>query len=201
MALSHPLKFFLTDLSFLLIVLDMVAPVDYRKTYGLAQKELAELLSEKDRIEKRILVVRKSLQTFAELCEDEGIEFMPSNEADFLLRNTSLADEIRGILKATYPEYLRPHQVKTELERLGRNLSQYTNPQATIQMVLTRMIESGDVLEGASREDGKKIYRSAFPPDLKMTPEFTKAALKAARGHLMAKASREAKQKSFGGVE
>jgi hypothetical protein len=159
----------------------MVAPIDYRKTYELAQKELAELLSEKDRIEKRILVVRKSLQTFAELCENEGLDIARSQEADFLLRNTSLADEIRGILKAVYPEYLRPHQVKTELEKLGRNLDQYQNPQATIQMVLTRMIESGDVLEGASREDGKKIYRSSFPPDLKLPPGFLKAAMKTLR--------------------
>jgi hypothetical protein len=146
----------------------MVAPVDYRKTYELAQKELAELLSEKDRIEKRILVVRKSLQTFAELCENEGIDIELSREADFILQHTTLAQEIRGILKAVFPQPLRPSQVKTELERLGRDLSQYTNPQATIQMVMTRMIESGDVLESASREDGKKMYRATFPPDFKM---------------------------------
>ena len=146
----------------------MVAPSDYGKSYAMAQQELSELLAEKDRIERRILTVRKSLQTFAELCDDEGVDIERSTEADWLLQNTTLADEIRTILKAVYPGYLRPNTIKSDLEKLGRDLSQYQNPQATIQMVLKRMVASGDVQEAIVPEDGKRTYRSSIPPDLRM---------------------------------
>jgi hypothetical protein len=148
------------------ILLDMVAPTDYRKTYQTAQDELTELLTEKERIERRIVTVRKSLEMLAELCEDEGIDVERSREADYLLQNTSLADEIRAILRAVYPAHLKPSVIKAELEKLGRNLSDYTNAQATVQMCLKRMVQSGDAQEGTLPEDGKKVYRSTVSRQL-----------------------------------
>jgi hypothetical protein len=93
--------------------------------------------------------------------------------------NATLADEIRAVLKARSwsikmmdpgikmqadgsitvgggSEWLHPGGIKKELEALGRDLSKYSNPQATIHMVLKRMAESGEVLEKTS--DGKKVY-------------------------------------------
>lgn len=141
----------------------MAPPTDYRKTYETAQRELADLLSEQDRIGKRILTVRKSLQTLAELCEDEGLDIEASREAAYILENTNLADDIREILKSAWPGYLRPHVVKQNLEALGRDLSKYRNAQATVHMVLKRMTESGEVEEGTIPEDGKKTYRICQP--------------------------------------
>jgi len=136
---------------------------DYRETYQAAQRELAELLVQQQKIEKRIVTVRKSLQTLAELCEDEGVDVELSREAAYLLENTNLADEISVILKSVWPGYLRPHQVKRDLERLGHDLNKYRNPQATIHMVLKRMAESEEVQEGTIPEDGKKTYRITGP--------------------------------------
>ncbi len=97
------------------------------------------------------MVVRKSLETLAALCEDEGIEIETSVEAAYLLENTNLADEIRHILVGAWPGYLKPNRVKANLEQLGWDLRQYKNPQATIHI------------------------------NFKVSPEFTKAALKAMR--------------------
>jgi hypothetical protein len=136
---------------------------DYRNAYESAKQELADLLATQQEAEKRIVLVRQSLQTLAGLCESEGVEFAPSTEASYLLERSTLADEIRTILKAAWPECLRPRHVKCALERLGHDLAQYQNPQATIHMVLKRMAESGELQELTVPRDGKKTYRLNGP--------------------------------------
>ncbi|HEU0048092.1 MAG TPA: hypothetical protein VFQ43_10865 [Nitrososphaera sp.] len=161
----------------------MAPSSDYRKAYDSAKQELADLLAKQQEVAKRIVVVRQSLQTLATLCESEGVEINRSIEADYLLRHSTLADEIRTILNSVHPGYLRPHQIKTALERLGLDLTQYQNPQATIHMVLKRMTESGEVQEAIVPKEGKKTYRLAKPKS-RMAIAFAKA-----------------KMKSFGGIE
>ena len=48
------------------------------------------------------------------------------------------------------------------MERLGHDLSGYSNPQASVQMVLKRMVDSREVEEQANSE-GKKEYRMRTP--------------------------------------
>ena len=136
---------------------------DYQKAYESAKQELADLLAKQQEAERRIVLVRQSLQTLAGLCESEGVEFTPSTEASYLLENSTLADEIRTILKAAWPEFMRPRHIKFALERLGHDLALYQNPQATIHMVLKRMAESGEVQETSLPRDGKKTYRLTGP--------------------------------------
>lgn len=156
--LSHPLNFLLTILSRLLKLLGMSESSDYRKAYEAAKRELIDLLSQQQWIEKRLVKVRQSINTLAAMCEDEGIDFDPSDEADALLEHSTLTEEIRSILQAHYPGWFRPAMVKRELERLGHDLSEYTNPQATTHMILKRLAESKDVEEDVD-ESGKKTYR------------------------------------------
>jgi len=159
-AISQLLNFSLDLLSRLLNTLGMSRSPDYRKAYRAAKRELASLLSQQQKIEKRLVVVRQSIQTLAALCEEKGFEVAPSEEADILLKNTAIADEIRNILKSEHPRWLRPGEVKGHLERLGHDMTKYNNPQATIQMVLKRMVESSAVEEDSDPE-GKKIYRAS----------------------------------------
>jgi hypothetical protein len=70
-------------------------------------------------------------------------------------RKSRLTDEIRIILQA-HANWMRPHEVNAELERIGHDLSKYKNPQATIPMVLKRMDEPPDVDETLSA-DGKQM--------------------------------------------
>ena len=169
MALSHPLKLLLTFLSRLLTLLDMAGLTDYRKAYDTAKQELAEILETQRDIEKRMIVLRQSLATLAALCESEDLPIEESAQAAYILEHSTLGEEIRAILKAVWPGYLRPNQVKSELEKLGHDLGEYQNPQATIHMVLKRMAETGDVQEGTTPE-GKKTYRSFIAAELQ-TPK------------------------------
>jgi len=137
-----------------------MASSDYKRAYESARKELADLLLEQEKIDKRLVIVRKSLQTFAELCANEGIEIDPSAEAAYLLEHSTLADDIRAILNAHHGLFYRPSAIKDELQRLGHDLSQYGNSQSTIHMVLKRMVQSGDVEEKKDGE-GKLSYAMA----------------------------------------
>jgi len=141
----------------------MTPSSEYLKAYESAKQELADLLTQQQEAQRRIVLVRQSLQTLAGLCESEGVEIKPSSEASYLLEQSTLADEIRTILKAASPECLRPRHVRDALARLGHDLTQYQNPQATIHMVLKRMAESGEVQEIPIPGIGKKTYRMSGP--------------------------------------
>src|ERR1039457_2792182 len=129
MALSHPLNFSLDYVARLLIlVLDgMNESSDYRKAYETAKRELSGLIANQERLEKRKVSLRKTIETLAALCESEGVEIEPSPEADYLRMHSTLSDEIRNVLKAHYPAALQPLQVKKELEALGHDLGKYSN--------------------------------------------------------------------------
>jgi hypothetical protein len=130
---------------------------DYRKAYASAKRELAEILSEQERLQKKLVVVRQLIQVLTNLCEDEGIEVPSSEQAEYLLTNTSVADEIRSILRAQHPEWMRPKDVRDQLKRLGKDVTSFRNPLATIHMILKRLAESNQAEESTNSE-GKKIY-------------------------------------------
>ena len=149
-------------------MLGMEQSSDYRKAYDSAKQELTDLLAKQKEIEKRIVKIRQSLQTLATLCEAESVEIEPSEEAAYLLEHSTLADEIRIVLIAMWPNYARPNIVRAMLVRMGRDLTKYTNPLATVHMVLKRMVESGDAQEATTDgPDGKKAYRliDSLSPD------------------------------------
>jgi hypothetical protein len=141
----------------------MTPSSDYKRAYDSAKQELADLLVQQERVEQRLIVVRKNVQSLAEICANEGIEIEPSEEAVSLLEDSALADEIRILLAAHFGVFFRVSWIRDELQRLGHDLSRYSNPQSTIQMVLKRMVQSGDVEEKKSVEDGKYAYAMVTP--------------------------------------
>jgi len=135
-------------------------PSDYKAAYETAKKELADLIDTQDRIGKRILVLRESLKMLAALCDSEEIEIELSAEAEYLLENSTLTQDIQTILKSEYPAWQRPSRIRSKLGRLGHDLSKYNNPQAAIHMVLKRLADSpNDPTEETIQSDGKKAYR------------------------------------------
>lgn len=140
-----------------------VSSSDYSRAYETAKLELAELIFAEERLARRKVELRKTIEILGSLCENEQIEVNPSPQAAYLLEHSSLADEIRQVLRSKYPDWLRPLQIKNELEKLGHDFGEHPNPQATIQMVLKRMAESESKEAEESIQDGKKAYRSPGP--------------------------------------
>lgn len=157
--LSHLLNFFVDFLSRLLKLADMASSSnEYRAAYDAAERELTELLRIQEALEKRIVLVRQNVQGLAQLCESEAIKIAPSAEAQYLLENSSIPDEIEGILKTRYPDELRASDIRREMEKLGHDWDDYTNPLATIHMVLKRLIEA-DRIKEREHAQGFRVYQ------------------------------------------
>jgi len=132
---------------------------DYGKAYRHVSRELKNALHEREKLDNRITTLRKRIAALAANCQDEGIEIEPSAEAEYLLENTGLTDDIVNILKVHSPAWLFPWQVKNKLEQLGYDMSNYKNPLATIHMVLKRLSESSRIQN--LDFDGKAAYRAS----------------------------------------
>lgn len=130
----------------------------YKQAYEKTKDELSGLLVRRDQIEKRIVVLRKNVEGLAALCETEGVSVTPSREAQYILDTAGMAAEIEAVLKSHSPSYMRPGTIRDELAGLGHKMSEYQNALATVQAVLKRMVEAGNVEEDVDK-DGKKIYR------------------------------------------
>jgi len=131
---------------------------EYRAAYDAAQRELAELLQIQQALEKRIIVVRQNVQSLKDLCESEAIKIPPSKEAQYLLSHSSMPDEIESVLKAKHPEELRAADIKREMERLGHDWGEHTNPLAMVHMVLKRLVEAKRIRE-RQHTQGFRVYQ------------------------------------------
>jgi len=132
---------------------------DWLETYKAAKRELSDLMHQFKQTERRIVAARFSLYRSRRHCEHYGLSVDPSKEATFLLKHSTLADEIRALMKFIGDAQVHPKVIQEDLVRLGHDMCKYKNPQATIQMILKRMVDSGEVVEDKFPAYGKKAYR------------------------------------------
>ena len=131
----------------------------FREAYEAAAMELESLLTEQERIEERILSLRKTMNALATLItQHEGKDKNFMDYAAARLRelvDTSLTGDIHRILIASkHP--LTASEIRAELKELGGSLAELTNPLATIHAILNRLAESGRAHETV--KDGKKAW-------------------------------------------
>ena len=102
---------------------------------------------EQDRIEERILSLRKTMNALATLIsQHEGKDENFIDYADATLRNlidTSLTRDIQRIVTAS-KQPLTASEIRTKLNELGGSLAEHSNPLATIHAILNRLAESGE---------------------------------------------------------
>jgi DNA repair exonuclease SbcCD ATPase subunit len=131
----------------------------YREAYEAAAKELESLLTDQERIEERILSLRKTMNALATLISQHG-----GKDKDFLdyaaarLRetiDTSLTNDIHKIVSASISP-LTASEIRSQLKELGGSLAEHSNPLATIHSILNRLAESGRAHETV--KDGKKAW-------------------------------------------
>src|SRR5438270_4158058 len=125
---------------------------DYLNRYEAAKLELDGLIRTQEKLAKKKVFLRKELEHLRSYLESEGVESGVISGVTPLIESTTLAQDIRTILRYRYPRALSPNVIKSELISLGRELSKYRNPQSTIQSVLKRMTETGDVVESKGAE-------------------------------------------------
>ena|SRR5271157_303491 len=138
-----------------------MATKQYQDAYDAAESELEALLKEQERIEGRILSLRKSMNALAQLIVEGG-----GKEPVGQIVDASLTEDIRKVMTASWPP-LTTSAVKSELEKLGWDLSQHSNPLATINAILNRLHEQGFVTETMS--GGRKAWQRCRPGGGKTT--------------------------------
>jgi DNA repair exonuclease SbcCD ATPase subunit len=131
---------------------------DYQKAYKTAADELESLLAQQEQTEERILALRKTLNVLSTLCQQAGLNTDDLDKRYARLEKAiqgSLTDDICRIVSAAR-ESLTTGEVREELNKLGNNLAEQSNPLATISSILNRLAESGRVHETV--KDGKKAW-------------------------------------------
>ncbi len=140
----------------------MAPSFDYQKAFEEVKSDLAQLIRQRDELEKQITTTRVTLESLAAHCASKGIEIEPSIEAEYLLGSSTLTDEIVHILRAEYPAWLFPAQIKQRLERLGHDMGKYTNPLATIHQTLKRLLDAQNprIQQHPSEDGSRMMYRA-----------------------------------------
>jgi prefoldin subunit 5 len=131
----------------------------YHEAYAAAAGELESLLKDQERIEERVLSLRKTMNALATLIsqhEGKDKNFMDYAHAQMReLVDTGLTRDVQRIVTAS-PQPLTASEIRTELNELGGSLAELSNPLATIHAILNRLSESGRVKE--TLKDGKKAW-------------------------------------------
>jgi hypothetical protein len=145
-----------------------------------AQAELEEKRGEMQHLDEQramlageILQLEKAVDGLAPLASDRAIA---ERVNDFLIENATelgLADACREVLKKAN-RYMTAVDVRDALEAGGFDLSNYSNPLASIHGILKRFDESGEV---ASVSLGSKTSYKIAPPRRTRVPQQPNASL------------------------
>jgi hypothetical protein len=137
----------------------------YREAYEQAAGELEALLQEQGRIEDRILALRKTMNSLATLIsQHEGKDKNFAEYANAHMReliDSTITDDIRRIVAASDQPFTTA-DIRDELNKLGGSLAEHSNPLATINAILNRLIEQGFVTETV--KGGRKAWKRSNHP-------------------------------------
>ncbi|HEX2343778.1 MAG TPA: hypothetical protein VHI98_25130 [Vicinamibacterales bacterium] len=129
---------------------------EYRRALEAAIKEYERLQSERDAVETRLAQLRQIIAGLGPLCE------LPSRRTP--PPELGLTDACRSALRASLAG-LTAGDVRERIRGLGIDLDSYSNPLASIHIVLKRLVASGEAFTYRGR-DGKPVYawkRPAIP--------------------------------------
>src|SRR5271157_2611949 len=127
-----------------------MATKPYQEAYRAAADELEALTREQERIEGRILSLRKSMNALTQLIVEGGGEEPVGQIVD-----TSITEDIRKVMTASWPA-LTTSEDREELDKLGYDWAEKGNPLATINAILNRLTEQGYVKE--TTKGGRKAW-------------------------------------------
>lgn len=134
---------------------------EYQKALSKAEQQLAE---EKRELQHRQVRIARLEQTVAALRALTDPEYQSE---------LGLTDAVREVLKtSTYA--LRPVDIRARVEAGGVNLAHHVNPMASLHAIITRLLNSKEVIE-AFLPTGKPVYwwTENGPPVFTFLPEVT----------------------------
>jgi hypothetical protein len=119
---------------------------EYKAALDKAEKELEDLVTGKELIEKRILNLTATVESLRVLCGVQPISFQQE------LRGIGLTDAVRRILESSNTS-LSPTQIRSILLAARFDLSDQSNVMASIHSVLKRLTEAGEIIRDQIGEE------------------------------------------------
>jgi DNA-binding FrmR family transcriptional regulator len=132
--------------------------LDLNKTIAQLRRELRRLIEQHKHIEMQMVNVNLALRSLVREMEDKDEQAKVLQEIAAARRKPSrLMGEISDLLRETMHSSLSAHEVRECLEKGGLNLSDYSQPLATISVTLGRLTKSRRVK--ATRKGRKVTYQ------------------------------------------
>jgi uncharacterized phage infection (PIP) family protein YhgE len=127
--------------------------MDFEKAIDLAEEELTQKIQERDEIERRIGQLNLALRGMANMLpEPQKRQLL--NRLDAMRRKPSgLTDSIREALNQ-FTDGMTSGEIKSYLENIGFDLSEYSQPNATISSTLLRLRSNKEIVVSGSRNGG-----------------------------------------------
>lgn len=133
---------------------------DHIKAVGELRTELRELIKQRDHIERRMSDVNLALRSVARMIPDEKQREAIVAELEHSRRKPAGLTEVILTFLGNSPHHVHTaNDVREWLDREGFDLSDYSQPLATISTTLRRLEESGRVR--AIRKGRKVVYKFA----------------------------------------
>jgi hypothetical protein len=148
---------------------------DYRQMLDNLRSRYLDILHRRDGLNRELTFVAKSIEGLSALCGEESgipdpeIPAELTNEvAKSWIKHMGFADACRSMLRIA-PSGLTPPEIRDALEMVGFPIELRTNIMVSINVLMTRLVESEEV-EAITREDGRKVYRWLWKGELSPTP-------------------------------
>ncbi len=120
---------------------------DYKADWEVENKELEELLKQRERLDLEIAKKRFRIAALVMLSDD-------NEELDQVVGMTlgGLTDACRTAFMGAYPQALSPIDVKARLKALGFPVESYKNIMAAIHTVISRLFDAREIVPAKTEE-------------------------------------------------
>ena len=128
----------------------------YRRDLQAKKKELVGLLTQRQKIDQKMAQLQPIILHLEGLCKELG-DRAAKESATKVELTTGLTKLARATLEEAYLP-LSTSELKQRMEAKGFDFSNYSNPLASIHVVLQRLVKSGQV-KAVPLKGGKKAYQ------------------------------------------
>ncbi len=128
-----------------------------------AQRQLADLLADRQNIDKQIMRWKRVVDSLAVVSEDVDTSIPADLElpASFFVRELRFTDAVRAIVERSQVG-VTPMEVRDELIRIGFDLTKYKQQMVPVHNTLKRLEEQGEIYSVKTQPD-TTIYRRIDP--------------------------------------
>ena len=133
-----------------------------------AREELKTCVSRRAITDERIAQLRILLRTLVRFMPEENVRQQILKEVDAARRKSPSPTESISSILAHSGKALTSTDIREQLEATGFDLDEYSQPLATIQSTLQRLVDAGKVKRDLTKDTKTVLYKwTGVPPDLK----------------------------------